>query len=520
LSEINIEIRPDVNILGVLRNLNYKPWFALAEFVDNAVQSFLEHRSSDDILEVSIQLQTAGGGRIVITDNAYGISREDFPRAFRAAEVPPNRAGLSEFGMGMKSAATWFAQKWSVRTSVADEAVQRVVEFDMSDITSRRLDVLPVQELPAHAADHFTIVTLENLNQLPRGRAVEKIKNHLTSIYRMFLRDGDVRITYNGDKLEYQEVEVLKAPPSSDTGRSSVRWIQDVDLRLDETHKVEGFVGIRAKGSTRTAGLALFRRRRLIVGSDDETYRPEAIFRGSNSFEHQRIFGELRLTGFDVSYTKDGIQWGQYEDIFLDELIKSLRDGDHDLLSQARNYRATEIQATQRSEIQKGAQSAAIELAQRLAAVSDTDGTSSAAGEPSQPEPEVLSVNSVASHDEAVLSVEARITTANRIWRVTINASTDPSVAEWLRVDDSEEEVWDAVANRPSTRVTLSVAMAHPFSLRYIGALGEASQTVLAFAGAIGSAYVMSKQAGVKVSIFLHHLNKMLGQPIELEDAK
>ncbi len=161
----------------------------------------------------------------------------------------------------------------------------------------------------------------------------------------MFLRDGDVQITYNGERLEYQEVEVLRAPPTVDPHRPSVRWIRDVELKLDENHVVEGFVGIRAKGSTRTAGLALFRRRRLIVGSDDETYRPEAIFRGSNSFEHQRIFGELRLTGFDVSYTKDGIQWGEYEDLFLSRLIECLREGENDLLAQARNYRATEIQA-------------------------------------------------------------------------------------------------------------------------------------------------------------------------------
>lgn len=34
-----IEIRPEVTILSVLRHLNYKAWFALAEFIDNALQS-------------------------------------------------------------------------------------------------------------------------------------------------------------------------------------------------------------------------------------------------------------------------------------------------------------------------------------------------------------------------------------------------------------------------------------------------------------------------------------------------
>lgn len=39
-----VSIRPEVNILSVLRHLNYRPWFALAEFVDNAIQSYVSNR--------------------------------------------------------------------------------------------------------------------------------------------------------------------------------------------------------------------------------------------------------------------------------------------------------------------------------------------------------------------------------------------------------------------------------------------------------------------------------------------
>lgn len=40
----SINIRPGVGILSVLSHLNYKPWFAVAEFVDNAIQSFIDYR--------------------------------------------------------------------------------------------------------------------------------------------------------------------------------------------------------------------------------------------------------------------------------------------------------------------------------------------------------------------------------------------------------------------------------------------------------------------------------------------
>jgi len=120
----SISIRPGVSMLSVLRHLNYKPWFAMAEFVDNSLQSFLAHRETlvriDGVaskLHVNIELDQTDSGRIIIRDNAAGIHAAEFPRAFRPAEIPPDRSGLSEFGMGMKSAATWFARTWSVRTT-------------------------------------------------------------------------------------------------------------------------------------------------------------------------------------------------------------------------------------------------------------------------------------------------------------------------------------------------------------------------------------------------------------------
>ena len=65
-----VNIRPGVGILSVLRHLNYKPWFALAEFVDNSLQSYLENRDAlrrlhgdDSCLMVEIELDRDAGPR-------------------------------------------------------------------------------------------------------------------------------------------------------------------------------------------------------------------------------------------------------------------------------------------------------------------------------------------------------------------------------------------------------------------------------------------------------------------------
>ena len=124
MSRLNtVNIRPGVNVLSVLPHLNYKAWYALAEFVDNSIQSSISRRKDLEaisggsyVLRVDITFD-ADDGRIVVLDNAAGIASSDYQRAFRPAEIPPDATGLSEFGMGMKSAACWFAPKWSVRSS-------------------------------------------------------------------------------------------------------------------------------------------------------------------------------------------------------------------------------------------------------------------------------------------------------------------------------------------------------------------------------------------------------------------
>src|SRR6266498_547531 len=95
-----VNIRPGVSVLSVLRHLNYSPWFALAEFVDNALQSYVENKSTLHELhgpawklKVSIDVDTSSPGRITIRDNAAGIGKDTFPRAFRPAVIPPDRTG-------------------------------------------------------------------------------------------------------------------------------------------------------------------------------------------------------------------------------------------------------------------------------------------------------------------------------------------------------------------------------------------------------------------------------------------
>ena len=231
MTATKVDIRPGVSVLAVLRHLNYRPWYALGEFVDNAVQSFTEHRVTLGKLEgeslklqVDIDIETVSPPRISIRDNAAGIHESEYGRAFRPAAIPPNRTGLAEFGMGMKSAACWFAPRWTVRTSALGELVERTVHFDIENIVNDNIEELTIYEKRAERESHYTEIVLEEVFHVPVGRTVAKLKEHLTDIYRVFMREDILELRFNGDALVHRQPKTLKAAYFKDKTGPISEW--------------------------------------------------------------------------------------------------------------------------------------------------------------------------------------------------------------------------------------------------------------------------------------------------------
>lgn len=509
-----IEIRPEVTMLSVLRHLNYKAWFAIAEFIDNALQSYLANREALEALHgpgfqllVDVRIDTNGPGQIVVTDNAAGISGIDFPRAFRAAQVPVDRSGLSEFGMGMKSAACWFAEAWSVRTKSVGEALERTINFDIRHIVDNKIESLNTETRTVDPATHYTVVSLRGLHHVPQGRTLGKIKEHLASIYRMFLRDGRMALKFNGDLLSYASPAILTAVPYTSPGvpaqgadATPVLWKKDIHLDFGKGQRVTGFAALREVGSTPFAGFALFRRGRLIEGSYDETYRPSFIFKQTNSYPYQRLFGELHVEGFEVSHTKDGFRWEEYEDIFLDCLKSELETKPLDLLAQADNYRAL----PSRKSIETRAATATASVAQYLendVAPLLVEARSHPTDAP--PLPATLPSSPLQASERTV-----QIDDGNWQWVITIRTTVDPAREAWVSL--AKQESLDDDPERVR-RLCLELTLAHPFSSEFLGANNENIELFLRIATAVGISLVLSEDiTGEAPESVLYHFNYLM----------
>ena len=507
-----IEIRPEVTMLSVLRHLNYKPWFAIAEFIDNGVQSYLSNRDAlialngpDYKLKVDVRLDTSDPGLIVITDNAAGISTADFPRAFRAAQVPTDRSGLSEFGMGMKSAACWFAQTWSVRTKAIGETVERTIAFDIRHIVDNRIQSLDTIVREETSVAPYTVVTLRGLHHLPQGRTIGKIKEHLASIYRMFLRDGRLELKFNGAPLTYTSAPILTAVAYSSPGvqtpnAQAIEWKKPICLDFGKGQKVKGFAALREVGSTPFAGFALFRRDRLIEGSYDETYRPSFIFKQTNSYPYQRLFGELHIEGFEVSHTKDGFRWEEYEDIFLEYLKAALEEKPLDLIAQAENYRALPSRKTIAARATAATDTVAGHLERDVAPL-----LVNARAHPASPAtlPPDLAAVALKASERTV-----KLDDGGYKWVITLRTSVDPACEDWVSV--AQEDVQDGDEDRVR-RLGIDLSLAHPFSAEFLGADNENVELFLRIATAVSISLVLSEDiSGFPPQSVLYHFNYLL----------
>jgi hypothetical protein len=240
----------------------------------------------------------------------------------------------------------------------------------------------------------------------------------------------------------------------------------------------------------------------LILGSDDETYRPQDIFGNSNSFRYQRLFGELHAEGFEVSHTKDGFRWDDLEDELLEKLRDSLRDG-MDLLKQADNYRARPSKSALQPALTRAGSAMAADLIETGGDALSIKG--SGAG--------VLSATTESTPAAALVATETMFSMLvdGQQWNVTVRAAVDPALNEWIRIGASDNR---QLAGFPIRDIVVDVSMAHPFVQQFIGSKNENAELFLRFAVGFALAAEKSGRAGYPVTLAVYWFNRLLRESL------
>ncbi len=358
----NIEIGLGIQYISSFKRINYQPWYALAEFIDNSTQSYFDNKNlldsifkqSGEGLEVSINYDSRAGS-IVIKDNSIGMSQDELKKAIFIGN-PKENAGRSKYGIGMKAAACWFGNFWTVETKKYDETQVTKIEVDVNRIINENVIILPTKIFEDKKENHYTIITITQLNRKLRGNTLKKIKEFLSSFYRIDFEKSGLILKWQWDTLSWEGFEKKFYITSNNKP-----YKKYFNFEIGEPlKKVTGWVGVLGigSGSRDYAGFSVIQNNRVIQGCPD-AYKPSKLFgnqeTGTNNLVNQRLVGELYVDGFAVSHTKDKIDWEDYEDDLEDKLFEecreaksfaqTLRTSKSDSLDLSEQYRSEAISA-------------------------------------------------------------------------------------------------------------------------------------------------------------------------------
>lgn len=306
------------------RRLAYTPWHALAEFIDNSTQAYFDNREQLDValiedgadFEVSV-LYDRVAGTLEITDNSIGMNEDELEEALKVAAHAPRQSGRSKYGMGMKTAACWFGNSWTVVTKKLGDPDELSVHVNVERIAEGNADLEVTKKTADDPTRHYTKISISDLNRSLNTKTIGKIRTFLRSMYREDLRENLVRLVWQTGEVTWDDDRGnwLKAPDGAP-------YFKEFEFEV-EGKKVRGNVAVLETGSRALAGFSIFQNRRMIRGYPD-SWRPTVLYGqdlGSNNLINQRLVGEIHLDGFEVSHTKDDIIWDGDEE---DELQRKL----------------------------------------------------------------------------------------------------------------------------------------------------------------------------------------------------
>lgn len=460
-----LNIQPPASILNVFSRLSYKIWYAIAEFVDNSTQSYISHadelNESDKAYKLIVRIKyNTVENSLTITDNAYGMEIDKFRNAILLDSRNGEQEGRNEFGMGLKTAASWFGNIWSVTSTRYGSENQFSATVDIPKLKKEGLNSIQIYRENVSKETHGTTIYIREVTKkITASRTIGKIRELLSCMYRRDINNRNIEIWFNDEPICFKDYPILQ----NFRGKS---WRKPIDFDFEfngQKYNVTGFVAIMNPGSFTNAGFALFRQNRVIIGGPEVNYKPALIFGQAQSQRSLKLFGELNMDDFPVNQAKDGFIW---DDGLEDEFIKKLKINIQEYIDIA------DLSIKERNKEEEYSTENSKEL-QRDVEKSIEDMVFNSAKKEEQILQESFEINSSNSicnekqeYVETVLKspVEEKTVGTNRSYRIKLNA-----------VDDLEINVKWAIGNKDywidcteeNSVINVLINIDHPFFMPY-----------------------------------------------------
>jgi len=522
--ELSIDVNP-WKAYQLMQRISYKDYYALSEFIDNSVQSYLDNKDKinelgQDFLTVKISIDDENN-KLIIRDDAGGISADRFVDALKLDVPKDSETSLHEFGVGMKIAALWLGNSFTIETSALNEDWKTIVKFDLNEIREKNLKKLTKNEITEEKAskdEHYTIITI-NLNRNIHYNRFKGIRFHITDVYRGYIEENDLSLSFQNEKCECESEKILntpywhdqktKKPFNYDKNPPSLKWERDIDFEMPPPiSNVKGRVYILDKGSKQRSGLVIYRRGRAVLGAglpdpndQKDRYRPKEIFQTASQSRFERIQGYLHFgPKTNVSSTKL-LDWNaddgkNLESIFIEKLKKELegdrkkfeeaikQNNENDyqkylpLLRHAEQFRKLKHLELNEDKKNKHAEAAVEETS------SDIEQNTPETSEEILKDGLVIEANKNLDPLESIIKEkQIKIKLFDAAWLITIRVNDEKNQETWYQYSEDSKK----------NEIGVSLAMNHPFTLNMLDKDGKVLETMIRISAALALSEVLSK---------------------------
>lgn len=319
------DVTVESGIISIFQRQNFKLDRVFSEFIDNSLQSYLDHKSELVSLEDGKKCNVSiiwDSDKITIKDNAFGMNDEEFGRALKLKATNPNALRnnqLSVYGMGLKYASVYLGNHYSISSTAYQANTRFYAEVDVPNFEKNNPKTIKAKLSSDFDDIHETIITITDLRIKKTTERENDLREKLGIIYNHYIYQGDLSISVNQIPIRYIRPELRK----KDDGSIYYEHFDDSFLVAGKEYSFTGWIGILNKGDQSITGINLVQAKRCI----ELGYKPEKLFGKGNSFQNSRVIGEIVFNNdnYVLSFNKDRFVWADdgAEESFIDRLVSN-----------------------------------------------------------------------------------------------------------------------------------------------------------------------------------------------------
>jgi HSP90 family molecular chaperone len=224
--EINEELQhmitPYNNLYGK-RNDNSKPYYMIAEFIDNSLSSWVENKMESDL---RIDVYHNYKDKILrVSDNAFGMNRQQLGDSIQLYNEKDGNV-LSMFGVGMKNASFWFGEDLYISTKQRGGAGYKTDIMLSDKINTEEIKKQISWKITQdnEIQNPGTIVTIRNMypdKLMSNPKTINDVLQILSLKYKRYLAKN-VRIDFTIDR--FGEVQSYSFGTGDNGRRTGYSW--------------------------------------------------------------------------------------------------------------------------------------------------------------------------------------------------------------------------------------------------------------------------------------------------------